>query len=317
MGVSNVLSRDGSLHGTLHDGAFYGNKLAGKDKAPSMKIAVLADIHANLAAFQAVIDDIERWSPDIVIIAGDIINRGPQPRACLELALRMRAERGWHVLRGNHEGYILSYERDVATGCPPKGGKQALLGPIIWTHQAVADMLPQIEVLPTNQVITTRDGLVMAYHASIHHDRDGLLPGHTQLELHAKIDPRAAVFCTAHTHMPFVRRVGETLVVNVGSVGLPFDGDWRAAYARLMVRHAGWQAQIVRLPYDRAATLRAARDLMVPNAGPIGHIMLRELETARSLLFDFVPVYNEPVIAGVIDLEEAVNRFLSAVERAA
>ncbi|RMD77035.1 MAG: metallophosphoesterase, partial [Chloroflexi bacterium] len=36
-----------------------------------------------------------------------------------------------------------------------------------------------------------------------------------------------------------------------------------------------------------------------------------------SLLFDFVPVYNEPVIAGVIDLEEAVNRFLSAVERAA
>jgi hypothetical protein len=54
---------------------------------------------------------------------------------------------------------------------------------------------------------------------------------------------------------------------------------------------------------------------MIPSGGPITHIMLRELETASSLLFDFVPVYNEPVIAGIISLDEAVNRFLA--ERAA
>ncbi len=69
-----------------------------------MKVAVLADIHANLAAFTAVIADIERWQPDAVIIAGDIINRGPLPRPCLELALRMRTERGWYVLRGIMKG---------------------------------------------------------------------------------------------------------------------------------------------------------------------------------------------------------------------
>jgi len=282
----------------------------------AMKVAVLADIHANLAAFTAVIADIERWQPDAVIIAGDIINRGPLPRPCLELALRMRTERGWYVLRGNHEGYVLHYDHDLQMGRPPQGGRRALLGPIIWTHQEVVDLLPEVAALPTNLALTSRGGVIMAYHASIHHDRDGLLPTHGQYELKTRIDPHATVFCTAHTHMPFVRRVDETLVVNVGSVGLPFDGDWRAAYARLTWDHGhGWQAQIVRVAYDREATLRAARELMIPSGGPITHIMLRELETASSLLFDFVPVYNEPVIAGIISLDEAVNRFLT--ERAA
>lgn len=276
-----------------------------------MKVAVLADIHANLAAFTAVIADIDRWQPDAVIIAGDIINRGPNPRPCLELALRLRAERGWYVLRGNHEGYVLNYDHDLRAGRPPQGGRRALLGPIIWTHHEVADLLPAVEALPTNLALTSREGVVMAYHGSIHHDRDGLLPTHDQHELQSRIDPHAAVFCTAHTHMPFTRRVGKTLVVNVGSVGLPFDGDWRAAYARLTLDQDGWQAEIVRVAYDQAVTLQAARELMLPAGGPIAHIMLRELETARSLLFDFVPVYNEPVIAGVISLDEAVHRFLA------
>ncbi len=280
-----------------------------------MKIAVLADIHANLAAFRAVIADIEQWQPDTVIIAGDIINRGPQPRPCLELALQMQAERGWHVLRGNHEGYILSYDHDLNAGHPPQGGQRVLHGPIIWTHQEVVDLLPQIKALPTRLALATPGGTVMVYHGSIHHDRDGLLPSHSQLELQAKIDPEAAVFCTAHTHMPFTRWVGQTLVVNVGSVGLPFDGDWRAAYARLTLDQHGWQAQIVRVPYDRAATLHAARAVMIPACGPIAQIMVRELEMARSFLFDFVPVYYDPVIAGKISADEAVHRFLADLDR--
>ncbi len=282
-----------------------------------MKLAVLADIHANEAALTAVIDDLERWQPDAVIVAGDIINRGPQPRACLELVLRLRRERGWQVLRGNHEGYILSYDHDLRAGRLPQGGRRALLGPIIWTHQEVREQLPEVAKLPTQLKMATPNGVVMAYHASIHHDRDGLLPSHDQLELRSKIDPRAAVFCTAHTHMPFIRWVGETLVVNTGSVGLPFDGDRRASYARLTLGQQGWQAQIRRVSYDYAATLRAAREIMEPNGGPLTRIMVRELETAHSLLFDFVPVYNEPVIAGMLSLDEAVHRFLAEQERAA
>ena len=65
------------------------------------KIAVLADIHGNLAALHALIEDLERWSPDLVVVAGDIVNRGPQSGPCLDLVLRLVVERGWRVIRVN------------------------------------------------------------------------------------------------------------------------------------------------------------------------------------------------------------------------
>ena len=45
-----------------------------------MKLAVLADIHANLPALLAVLDSIDAWRPDAVVVAGDIVNRGPRPQ---------------------------------------------------------------------------------------------------------------------------------------------------------------------------------------------------------------------------------------------
>lgn len=48
------------------------------------RVAILADIHGNLAALEAVQTDIARLAPDIVIVAGDVINRGPQSKECLQ-----------------------------------------------------------------------------------------------------------------------------------------------------------------------------------------------------------------------------------------
>jgi hypothetical protein len=101
-------------------------------------------------------------------------------------------------------------------------------------------------------------------------------------------------------------------------VGLPFDGDTRLAYARLTRRRRGWQAQIVRVPYDVAATARRyAESGMLEAVGAHAHIMLRELQTGRSLLFDFVPTYHERVLAGAISLDEAVREYLGEQSRAA
>ena len=72
-----------------------------------VKIAVLADIHANLAALEAVSEHIEHWQPDSIAIAGDIVNRGPRPRECWGFVQERMAQDGWLVLRGNHEGYVI------------------------------------------------------------------------------------------------------------------------------------------------------------------------------------------------------------------
>ncbi len=284
-----------------------------------MNIAVLADIHANPAALHAVIEDVESWSPDLVIVAGDMVGRGPLPRACLELVLRMRDERGWQVIRGNHERYVLVFEQERQRPDFPTSGPQYEVSRMAaWTHSQVADMIPQITELPEHLTLDLDGERLAIYHASVRHDRDGIYRGAPLDEVRAQIDPSAAVFCAGHTHTPLVRQVDSTLVVNTGSVGLPFDGDTRASYARLTRERHGWQARITRVRYDVGATEQAfVQSGMLEAVGSYAHLMLRELRTGQSILFDFIPAYHERILSGAISLEEAVRDFLTRVERAA
>jgi putative phosphoesterase len=277
-----------------------------------MKIAILADIHANLAALRATINDIERWSPDRVIVAGDMVNRGPQSDSCLDLVLRLRDERGWQVIAGNHEGYVVRYAADrVRPDFPVSGPRYEFSRLISWTYGQLADRIADIVALPEQLEAATPGGPMRVMHASVRHNRDGVMAASSDAELRQQIDLAAAVFCVGHTHMPFVRRVDDTLLVNVGSVGLPFDGDTRAAYARLSLGRAGWGAEIRRVAYDVAATGRVfAQGGAMASIGPMAEIMLRELQTGTSLMFDFLPRYNEPIHAGEISVADAVRAFL-------
>ena len=82
------------------------------------RIAVLADIHGNLPALNAVIDDMARFAVDHVVVAGDSVNWGPFSREVLEII----AARKWAVIRGNNAYYALDY----ATGRAPDVGHRSL-----------------------------------------------------------------------------------------------------------------------------------------------------------------------------------------------
>ena len=283
------------------------------------KIAILADIHGNLAALHALIDDLESWSPDLVVVAGDTVNRGPDSGACLALVLRMADERGWRVIRGNHERYVLTYDRErQRSEFATAGPRHEISRALAWTHSQVLARVDRIADMPESLRIDLGGATLAVYHASVRHDRDGLTLHSPDEELRQQVDPAATVFCVGHTHVPFTRRLDGALVVNVGSVGLPFDEDRRAAYVRLTRGRAGWRARIVRLPYDVALTERAFRASgMLGAVGAQGHIMLREVMTGRSLLFDFVPAYYERILAGAISVDEAVAEYLARADRAA
>ena len=75
-----------------------------------MKVAVLADIHGNINALETVAEHIEGWGADAVVVAGDVINRGPLPLACLTFVQQRQHSDGWLVVRGNHEDYVLDQE---------------------------------------------------------------------------------------------------------------------------------------------------------------------------------------------------------------
>ena len=100
-----------------------------------MKLAVLADIHSNWRALQAVADHIERWQPDRVVVAGDVINRGPRPVECLEFVLKMQRERGWLLVLGNHEEYVIHHAHPRE---PIAGPWAQIWGSSRWTFEKLA-----------------------------------------------------------------------------------------------------------------------------------------------------------------------------------
>ncbi|MFM1851537.1 MAG: hypothetical protein RIS54_1221 [Verrucomicrobiota bacterium] len=75
-----------------------------------MQIAVIADIHGNLAALEAILGAVERLRPDQLVVAGDVVDGAPDPAACWE---RVKAL-GVPVLRGNHERYVFDFGTERA-----------------------------------------------------------------------------------------------------------------------------------------------------------------------------------------------------------
>jgi predicted phosphodiesterase len=275
-----------------------------------MKLAVLADIHANLPALQTVTEHLEAWRPDRVIVAGDVVNRGPRPAECLRFVQDRQRDAGWLVVLGNHEEYVISQARPDA---PRSGPQFEIHRGSYWTYQKLDEDVSALEAMPFQISLPAPDGgQVRVTHASMLGTREGIYRRTPDEELIRKIGrPAPGAFCVGHTHRPLVRRLNGTLVINVGAVGLPFDGDARASYAQLVWHGQGWEAQIVRLDYDRA---QAGRDFyetgFLDEAAAFAQLVQVELRTARSLVFEWTRRYEASILAGSITVQESVNEFL-------
>jgi hypothetical protein len=144
-------------------------------------------------------------------------------------------------------------------------------------------------------------------------NRDGVFPKTTDDELRHKISPAPHVLCVGHTHWPLIRQIDETLVVNVGSAGLPFDRDTRVSYAQLTWQRGQWYAKIVRLEYDLA---QAEQDYVtsgyLAEGGPIVKLVLDELHTARPHLYGWTKQYVDQILGGDITVAESVAAFMAS-----
>jgi putative phosphoesterase len=278
---------------------------------PTMKIAILSDIHGNLPALLAVAEQIESWQPDRVIVAGDTVNRGPESLACWQFVTEKAATQGWQLLKGNHEEYVIS------RGQPdnPREGPDFELNRVAyWTYQQLNGQVAALTRLPDgySEVVDGRE--LRIRHASMQHNRDGIYPEAADTVIETQIAPPPAVFVTAHTHRPFARQVNGTLVVNTGSVGTPADGDGRASYAQMVWQHGRWQAQIQRVPYDYEQTQQAYfQSAILDQAGAITWLIYYEWQLACYLFPQWMTRCWPLVVAGEVDVETAVTQYLHQV----
>ncbi len=275
-----------------------------------MKLAVLADIHGNLAALRAAAAHVQGWNPDRVIVAGDVVNRGPRSPECLEFVLEMAATRGWELLRGNHEDYVIAQSKPDS---PRSGPLFDVYEQSYWTYNRLGCDVSAFEGWQEMRVFPGPDARqVRVAHGSVLGNTHGVFPMFDEAELIRRVgEPLPALFCGGHTHWPFTTHLEGALVVNVGAVGLPFDGDWRAGYAQLTWEEGRWQANIVRLEYDRQQMLADYQQSgFLHQAGPMAWLVLAEFLFAKSQLYSWMRDYYEDVLAGKTTVEATVREQL-------
>ncbi|GAC1512633.1 MAG: metallophosphoesterase family protein [Candidatus Dormibacteraceae bacterium] len=230
-----------------------------------MKLAVVSDVHGNLAALEAVLADLEAVKPDLVVHGGDLVFNGPHPAECVDLI----RELGWPGVMGNTDEALWTLPATLPDNALHIFGviakrTRTLLGdkrvawlktlPLIW-HDA--DRVAVVHAVPGD---TWKVVPVDAVDAELR-------------EIYGPLGARLAVYC--HIHRPYVRNVGDFTLANSGSVGMPFDGDRRAAYllvqdGRPEIRRVGYNvrryvAELERSDYptsrwlvERARTATAA-----------------------------------------------------------
>lgn len=251
------------------------------------RLAVLADLHGNLPALEAVLADLAQIHLDQIVIAGDAINWGPFSAGVMD---RIVAG-GWAAVRGNNEYYLLDFETPRA--------------PAEWSHYGQWPLLPWLKRQLAGRhhaaIAAWPDTLSLRYPDAppirvVH----GTPRSHSEPLYPAPLTPDAEVAAllagveepvviAGHTHIPLDRTVGPWRVLNPGSVGVPLDGRHCARYLLLEAVAGTWRAEFRAVPIDPAPVLREfERQGFLEECGVIGRLVYDEFVTARLELHPFI-----------------------------
>ena len=249
------------------------------------RLAILADIHANLPALDAVCADMAAFDVDWVIVAGDLITWGPFPVQVVE---RTRRE-GWAVIRGNAEYYLLDHGSPRAPATWNDCGQFPTLD--ILRRQLSGAPRMTIATWPDTLGLRFPDGPpVRVVHGSPLSPWQGLAREASDDELISLLSTvDESIVIAGHTHQPMDRVVGRWRVLNPGSVGLPLDGRFSASYLLLDAEGDDWRPTFRGVPFDnRALVAEFERQRFADECGIIGELIVEEFRTARVQLGPFL-----------------------------
>lgn len=226
-----------------------------------MKITLLADIHGNLPALKAVLRHARGQGADQTIFnLGDLTGYGPNPDDVV------------HWTRGTNIHSILGdYDQKVIGKKQRQEGWARVKNPakrqmFAWTYQALSKTARKIlRRLPEQRMIQLEGVRILMTHGSPASIREHLSPDTPQgrlLELAA--NAQADVVLCGNSHQAFLRRAGDVIFVNPGTVGRPDDGDPRASYAVMDIRDGTVEVQFFRVSYDVGAAAQAVLQTGLP-----------------------------------------------------
>jgi putative phosphoesterase len=213
-----------------------------------MRILLLADIHANWPALQAVQEPF-----DECLVLGDLVDYGLDPSPCIQWAM----DHATQAIRGNHDHGVAHYVKVVGRN----GFKYltAITRPLTQERVSAAERR-YLGALPVTKRVTLDNTRFLLVHATPRDPLDEYAIADADFWSRRLADVDAHVICVGHTHQPYVVEVGDKLVINPGSVGQPRDGDPRAAYAII----ENQRVELKRVEYAVEETVRGVQESNLP-----------------------------------------------------
>lgn len=217
-----------------------------------MKVLVVSDVHSNLAALEAVLDDAGLW--DIAICAGDIVGYGPHPQECVDKLYFQ----GFRCVSGNHDNAVATVETDWFND----DAQEAIR---VNREQLSATGIRWLGSLPTGLQLELNGLKIAVYHGSPTQPFTSyIFPD--AAETHAErflAQTGVDILILGHTHIPYrVERRGR-LMLNPGSVGQPRDGNPQTSY--LLLWTSPLRAEHRRVEYNIDATAEAIEASGLPH----------------------------------------------------
>jgi predicted phosphodiesterase len=232
-----------------------------------VRIAFVSDIHGNLLALDEVLADLERQKVDRVVCLGDICF-GPQVSECLA---RVRGL-GCPVIVGNWDAYSTE---GFPVADDPVGIMLHEIG--AWWAQHLTDEDHEFvrTFQPTLEVPLGNSTRALCFHGSPHSFNDWVFATTPDEEIEKMFEGfEATLLVGGHTHLQLLRRFGQSLIVNPGSVGQPFSQWWPqpirvahwAEYGIVEVDGDRLSVDLRRVPFDVDALLRIFASSGMPHA---------------------------------------------------
>ncbi len=227
------------------------------------KIAVFSDIHANLLALEAVLEDMDARGIENRYCLGDLVGYGTFPNEVIDIV------RGYEIptVQGNYDQGVGNDSDDC--GCAYRTDEARALGrrSIAWTNARVAAQnKAYLRGLHAQIPLKLGDLDVLLVHGSPRKINEYLFEDRRASSVERIFEQASVdVIICGHTHKPYHRIVSNGQIVNDGSVGKPKDGDPRACYAVITAAGSELSVEYVRVPYDVELAAQAIESSDMPD----------------------------------------------------
>jgi putative phosphoesterase len=224
-----------------------------------LRVAALADMHGNIQALNAVLEEVEREQPDVIVVCGDVAT-GPFPSETLARLMELVDQA--YFIRGNADRELVSAYDSRLPFNPEEENPARFFSS--WSAQQInqeqRNFLASFEERVVLEVLGL--GKVLFCHGSPYSDEQiitMLTPGERLEKILAGVNEKVVV--CGHTHHQFDRQVAGYRVINAGSIGMPYEGTPGAYWALL-----GPEVNLRRTEYDFARAVERALSAGYPDA---------------------------------------------------